>query len=387
MKWSTWRSRHRVLLGTATSAAAVALIAVGVPAAALATHPSSHAGPSQIGPGYPPPGGIYKPFTNCPLLNPIMAETPPWNSPGIVNGLSLAACTTGQVTGGSITIGNITTPVVRPVNVQFAFWTPPYASFGGDNTTGINGYQGGILPPPAGLSAMLVTKPDLIPVPLTTALGCATATDPVVKNLCVKAENFGGKYLDVYALAQSAGQITNFGVFSWTQRIKFQLINPLLGNSCYIGSDNNPIVINPQLSIAPGGQLVSETDPNPAKHPDTFTLGITAADATDNVFTAPGVTGCGPGGAANISVDSALDAGTGLPAASGVNSLTLTGSFDIAATDAGQDTSLPQPQNNARILLSAFKASVGTAGPRATVRRLSGAETRSVLRRLGVRSR
>ena len=77
MKWSTWRSRHRVLLGTATSAAAVALIAVGVPAAALATHPSSHAGPSQIGPGYPPPGGIYKPFTNCPLLNPIMAETPP----------------------------------------------------------------------------------------------------------------------------------------------------------------------------------------------------------------------------------------------------------------------------------------------------------------------
>ena len=85
MKWSTWQSRHRVLLGTATSAAAVALIAVGVPAAALATHPSSHAGPSQIGPGYPPPGGIYKPFTNCPLLNPIMQETPP-RSPGYRTG-------------------------------------------------------------------------------------------------------------------------------------------------------------------------------------------------------------------------------------------------------------------------------------------------------------
>jgi hypothetical protein len=273
------------------------------------------------------------------------------------------------------------------VNVQFGFWPPPNSAPGGDNTADVLSPPPAVLPPPAGVSAMLVTKPDLIPQSLTTALGCSTATDPVVKNVCSQAVHFGGKYLDVYALAQSAGQITNFGVFSWTQRIKFQLINPLLGSSCYIGSDNNPIVINPQLSIAPGGQLVSETDPNPAKHPDTFTLGITAADATDNVFTAPGVTGCGPGGAANISVDSALDAGTGLPAASGVNSLTLTGSFDIAATDAGQDTSLPQPQNNARILLSAFKASVGAAGPRATVRRLSGAEARSVLRRLGVRSR
>ena len=114
---------------------------------------------------------------------------------------------------------------------------------------------------------MLVTKPDLIPVPLTTALGCATATDPVVKNLCVKAENFGGKYLDVYALAQSAGQITNFGLFSWTQRIKFQLINPLLGNNCYIGSDNNPIVINPQLSIGPGGQLAVQHRPEPGQAP------------------------------------------------------------------------------------------------------------------------
>ena len=86
MKWSTWRSRHRILFGTATSAAAVTLIAVGVPAAALATHPASHAGPSQIGPGYPPPGGIYAPFTNCPLLNPLMAESTPGNATGCVAG-------------------------------------------------------------------------------------------------------------------------------------------------------------------------------------------------------------------------------------------------------------------------------------------------------------
>ena len=88
---------------------------------------------------------------------------------------------------------------------------------------------------------------------LTTALGCSTATSPVVKNICTQAENFGGKYQDVYALAQSAGQITNFGLLTWTQRIKFKLINPLLGSNCYIGSDNNPVVVNPQLTVAPGG--------------------------------------------------------------------------------------------------------------------------------------
>ena len=49
--------------------------------------------------------------------------------------------------------------------------------------------------------------------------------------------------------------------------------------------------------------------------------------ASDTTFSAPGVTGCGPGGAKNIPVDEALDTGTGLPAASGVNSLTLNGNF------------------------------------------------------------
>ena len=41
----------------------------------------------------------------------------------------------------------------------------------------------------------------------------------------------------------------------------------------------------------------------------------------------------------------------------------LTGEFGIALTQAGSDAALRQPQNNAKILLSAFKASVGTPPP------------------------
>jgi hypothetical protein len=347
MKWSTWRSRHRVLLGTATSAAAVALIAVGVPAAALATHPSSHAGPSQIGPGYPPPGGIYKPFTNCPLLNPLMQE-----SAVNVNGTAMG-CIAGDAVTGSIKLGNITTPVVHPVTAQFGAWNPPNAP---------NLWVGGILPPPAGLQAQLVTSPEFVPGGLLQALGCSTATSPVVKNICTQAENFGGKYLKVFALAQSAGQITNFALTTWTQPVKFKLINPLLGNNCYIGSDNNPVVINPSVT----GTLGVTPDPNPTRFPNVDVLAVTQATATDTTFSAPGVTGCGPGGAKNIPVDEAIDAANGLPAASGVNSLTLNGNFFFADSFGSV--------NPAKTLLAAFKASIGTASSRSQgSRRISAA--------------
>jgi len=186
---------------------------------------------------------------------------------------------------------------------------------------------------------------------LPKALGCPGSTAPV-EHLCRKAARFGGKYLKVYALARSAGPITNFALTTWTQPVKFQLINPLLGMSCYIGSNDNPVVTNPSLT----GKLVIEPDPHPRSHPDTDVLKIKNASATDTTFTAPGVTGCGPGGAANIAVDEAIDTSVGLPSASGVNSLTLDGTFYLAACFA--------PKNMANILLSAFKASAqsGTAG-------------------------
>jgi hypothetical protein len=160
----------------------------------------------------------------------------------------------------------------------------------------------------------------------------------------------------VYALAQEAGQLRNFQLFTWTQPVKFQLINPLLGSNCYIGTDSDPVVLNPGLSVGPGGGLFLQNDPQPTVHPDTFVLGINEAVASDTTFSAPGVIGCGPGGVANVAVDEALDASSGLPAASG-NSLTLNGSFLIAANGGSEDSTLTQPQDDASNLLAAFQAS------------------------------
>jgi hypothetical protein len=333
MKASRWPVRSRVLLGSMMTAAVAALIGIGVPAVALSSNTASSAGTSTRGGGYPPPGGIYTGFTNCPVKNPIMSQSN-----------SFTACTLGLATSGSIKIGNIVTPVTEPVNVQFGFY---------ENTQ--QTYYADAVPPLAGTSAVLTTKPDLIPQSLTTELGCPSS-NATVQTICQEAAARGGAYNQVYALAEEAGPITNFNLLSWTQPVMFKLINPLLGSNCTIGTLGNPVMLNPQLSVGPGGQLTLTNDPNPARNPDTFVLAITEATAGDSTFSAPGVTNCGPGGVANLDVGAALDAGAGLPVASG-NSLALDGSFQVAATEASGDPAVPQPADNAAILLHAFKYS------------------------------
>lgn len=339
---SNWRHRRRFLVLGGALTAAVAVAGLAPPALARPSAPAATATVVR-GPGYPPPRGIYRPFTNCPLNNPVMHEVMPLSDPPG----GYAACTAGEVVGGSITLGNITTQVSEPVNVQFGFFIPPRDP---------NIFPALAVPPLAGPSVILSTKPDLIPESLTTGLGCATAADVTIVNICRQAEARGGVYNQVYALAQEAGQLRDFNLFDWIQPVKFKLINPLLGSNCYIGTDSDPVVVHPSLSVGPGGGFFSESDPQPAVHPDTIFFGVTGAVASDSTFSAPGVLGCGPGGVANVAVDEALDASSGLPAASG-NSLTLNGNFLVSANFGAEDSSMPQPQDAAANLLAAFKAS------------------------------
>jgi hypothetical protein len=74
MKPSSRPIRRALWLG-ATAAAALALTVSGV-TSPVAAQPTLHSAASDEGPGYPPPGGIYTPFTDCPIANPLMQETP-----------------------------------------------------------------------------------------------------------------------------------------------------------------------------------------------------------------------------------------------------------------------------------------------------------------------
>jgi len=353
MKASSKLTR-RVALWSATGAVTAAMIVVG--SSAQAAHVTVTAGravtASHGGPGYPLPKGIYKPFTDCPLVNPLMQES---------ISSQVTGCIAAQVTSGKIKIGNIsakvraTVKVNVPVSVQFGIWDPPNA---GDNQ-----FTGGVLPPPDGLSAQLISFPQHVPGGLNEALGCPS-TNKTVQKLCAEIQSVGGKDKPLYASAESAGPLTNFQVITWTQPIKFHLINPLLGPNCFVGSDDNPVLVNPSLN----GNLTQEMDPDPTAHPDTSVLKISKAIATDSSFATPGATGCGPGGSANIAIDEAIDAAGGLPAASGSNSLTLRGTFFLADCFA--------PHNQAKVLLSAFKASLTPSARQAPGRRISFARLR-----------
>jgi len=331
----TRKPARRTFLWGATTATLAAMTAFGVASSGVAAQSASRSASlsssSQIGPGYPPPGGIYAPFTNCPLLNPLLQESVAGDATG---------CIAGAATSGTIKIGNLTTAVVHPVTAQFGVWSPANAA--------PTQLSGGTLAPPAGTSAELVTSPEFVPGGLLQALGCTTATNAVIKKICTEAKYFGGNYLNVFALAQEALPIYNFELTTWTQPIQIRLVNPLLGSYCYIGSVDNPIVINPSVT----GSIVIEPDPNQTKHPNTDVLEITGpATASDSTFSAPAITGCGPGGSANIPVDEQLDSYAGLPSASGSNSLSLSGNFYFA--DSFGST-------QAKTLLAAFRASDGT---------------------------
>src|SRR5262249_62112537 len=121
---------------------------------------------------------------------------------------------------------------------------------------------------------------------------------------------------------------------------------------------------------------VQHDDLAPSVQPDTIVLGCGGAFASDSTFSAPGVTGCGPGGVANVAVDEAIDASAGLPAACG-NSLTLNGTFLIGANSTSEDSSLTQPQDDAAGLLAAFKAS--TNGEHSVKHRITMSKLKSLL--------
>jgi len=174
------------------------------------------------------------------------------------------------------------------------------------------------------------------------ALGCPSSNSQV-ERLCRDAV-LPGETTTLTALAESAGPITNFGLNTWTQPIMIQLINPLLGPDCTIGSLDDPIVLNPTVNL---DNAVIEYPPNTTRFPQLVVFDVPNTAATDTTFSAPVVTGCGLGGSANIAVDLAIDGSDGLPSASGSNSLVLNGDFYIADDYAAA--------NQARQLLTAFR--------------------------------
>lgn len=116
--------------------------------------------------------------------------------------------------------------------------------------------------------------------------------------------------------------------------IRVHLENPFLGNSCYVGSASNPVVVdfttgttNPPAPNEPITGARGEVSISPEG-----ILKINNNSLVNNSFAAPTAEGCG--GLFSFLIDPAVDAELELPSASGRNTAVLNGSQQIASATA-----------------------------------------------------
>jgi hypothetical protein len=130
-----------------------------------------------------------------------------------------------------------------------------------------------------------------------------------------------------------------------------------LGPSCFIGSEQDPILLNPEntdLSSAKAKFETFDLDGTPDPNGPLETIVVSGAVQGDNTFAVPGATGCGLNG--DGSLDAAVNAVFGLPSPSGANHLMLhDASSALAVATDGENG-----QQFANDWLSAFDATTTT---------------------------
>jgi hypothetical protein len=221
----------------------------------------------------PAPG--YEEFTGCPSRT--------------VN-TNVRFCVTSVVDGGHLQLGSKDTPIVDPITLV-----------GATTTTGsfeLGSFDGGRQTVPGGLVGL-------------------TGLDWL-------ADVLGLNALKVYAESELVGTPSNPAADPFVLRLKVKLVNPVLGDSCYIGSDANPIILNLTRGT---------TAPPPPNQPITGDPGTSVADPNlpnvirnldvklvDNSFAAPAANGCRLQlGLLNVPIDDLVNLQSGLPSPAGTN--------------------------------------------------------------------
>ena len=283
---------RRVLLALVTPLATLGLAS---PALATGHHPT----------------GDYTPFADCPLSNP-----------------SLTFCLVAQSSSGEFTVGKKTVPINKTITLQGGTIeneeTGALTFVGAENGETLSKTA---LYVPGGLFG---TKPP-------------ESWPPEAKERFEEMINKGlTGVTETTELARPASDIgisTNNllaeeGV-ALSLPVKVKLSNFLLGNSCYIGSESNPIMLN----LTTG--TTSPPEPNkPIKGSrgeielkDEFNLVILSGGSlVDNSFSAPEASGCG--GVFSKLVDPIVDSQFGVPSAAGHNTAILTGKLEEAVAAA-----------------------------------------------------
>jgi hypothetical protein len=252
------------------------------------------------------PTGEYSMFNECPL-----------------NRATITDCVYSVSSDGYFTVGKKTVPLVNPVTLQGG-----YEGFGTeiDFYGAENGDTLSKTPQPVPGGLLGITAPtwwpqflqdwfnDQIDEGFTGVTATVELTGPTkgLTNIDLSTEN----------LLEEKG--TALGLPA-----KIRLQNGILGSSCYIGSDSNPVQIN--FTSGTDGALTGDAGKFSA-NPEFTILTFSGGALVNNSFTAPGVNGCG--GIFSFFINPLVNSIIGLPAGKGVNSAVLEGEINDGNAEA-----------------------------------------------------
>ncbi len=283
-------ARHRRLLAVA-AALVVSLAALGVVLSSRGPHPNED----------------YAPFADCPLRNP-----------------ATDVCIFAQTESGELIIGKRTIPITSTITLQGGIHEDVAT---GKQETGKQefiGAEGGVT---------LSRAPQAIPG------GLPKIVDPRLLPKVLREQFYGlidQGAANVTATVEPAAPVRSIRVstqdlieakgIGLSLPVKVKLSNPLLGASCYIGSNADPIVIALTTGTTSPFPLRRPLagKPGHAKFKDDYNLVTISKDSlVSDSFAASRVAGCG--GIFSSRVDPAVDAGLGLPVAAGGDEAILNG--------------------------------------------------------------
>jgi hypothetical protein len=238
-------------------------------------------------------------------------------------------CLYSATVGGKIILGKKTTPIVNEVILQGGYGKPnsEHISKFYEATNGIT----------------LSKTPQPVPGGLAGLVNCKEISNGILRLLCeVTFENGFTGVNATLELAKPASQIqiSEYNLLVEEELalqlpVKIHLENPLLGSSCYVGSNSNPIIWNLTTGATspPAGfkSIKGTSGFLEAKEEDEI-VSLTGNELVDNTWSAPGATGCGE--PFSLILDPILDLALGVPSSAGENTAILKNNI-LAASAAG----------------------------------------------------
>jgi hypothetical protein len=264
-------------------------------------------------PAFATPEGEFAVFAQCPLSN---AE--------------LSGCISAKTESGEFQAGKQKVPITNPITLQGGFIE--------NEETGALKFVG------AANGVTLSKSPQSVPGGLAGLVNCKEIKEIIERILC--EVTFENGLTGVNATTELAAPASSIGLneanlLSETGTalelpVKVHLENPLLGSTCYLGSNTSPIVLKlttgttaPPLPNKPiKGKLGTITVIGGGQ-----ILKISNNSLVNNSFAAPGATGCG-GLIVELLLDPIINGKLGLPAAAGNNTAILTGTLQQAGANA-----------------------------------------------------